>query len=68
MFGECGQARRFLSGDDEDVNRCFWFDISECDHVFILVNDVGGGLAIDDLREDRGHGAVLPFLRAYPLK
>ena len=47
-----------LFGNEQDVNRGLGCDVAEGKDVVVLIDNVGGHLAIDDALEDRpGHGA-----------
>lgn len=58
LGGDGGDSGNLLARHDEDVDGSFGVDIAESDDVRILVDDVGGNLAFDDLREKR-HDLIL---------
>jgi len=49
-------------GDDQDVGGCLWRHVAEGQNVVILVDDIGGDLAPDDLAEEG-----ICHLRALPM-
>ena len=64
MFGRDGaMAGMVLLGDEQDVDGGLGRDVAESENVFVLINDVGLGFAVDDPLEDRfGHRpSFLPY-------
>ena len=55
-FRKLREARDLRLGDDQDVHRCLRFDVPNRENVVVLIDEVAGNLAIEDLGEERGYG------------
>jgi len=59
LGGDGTMAGVVFFGNQEDVDRRLGSDVAKGEDMIILVEDVGLGLAVDDLFEDRfGHGVT----------
>ena len=45
-------------GDDQEVHRCLWIDVSEGQAAVVLIDDLSWDLLADDLVEDGGCALV----------
>ncbi len=52
-FGDVGDGRNRLVGDDENVGGCLGLDIPKRCHQLVLIDEVGGNFPADYLRENR---------------
>ena len=60
VFWNRGDAGNLRARNDHDVDRRDRGDVEKGDAVFVLVDDLGRNLPVDDPGEERGHGRGLP--------
>lgn len=56
LIAQIGQRDDLFLGDHQDVGGSLGGDVAKGQAEIVLVHDIGGNLAVDDLGEDGWHG------------